>query len=228
VPPCVQADFTGCGKTLSPEGDGLQPVRNYFEINVALAPEGTTLSKQRLFPHLLHLGRNGWKRNWALHAACEPERKPQISPLRFAPVEMTNLLHGNCQLSSGCTPVRRSTNSSSRPKRTQISCLVVGTEPLMNLVLGASIPWAVPLYDKAVDLIKNSEIASAVATNGASGTGLAKAAVVATQFEPFVLELLKGKGVVSPTRTQIERYVAGAVETLDAFEAMVTPVPQAA
>src|SRR5580704_7264199 len=61
-------------------------------MNVALAPEGTTLSKQRLFSHPLQSGRNGWKRNWALQAACEPERKPQISPLRFAPVEMTNLL----------------------------------------------------------------------------------------------------------------------------------------
>ncbi len=34
------------------EGDGLQPVRNYFEMNVASATEGTTLSKQRLFRNL--------------------------------------------------------------------------------------------------------------------------------------------------------------------------------
>ena len=52
----------------------------------------------------------------------EPEKKPQISPLRYAPVEMTNLLHGNCQLSSGYTPVHGSTNLSSRPERTRISC----------------------------------------------------------------------------------------------------------
>jgi hypothetical protein len=50
---CSECRFTGCGKTLSPEGDGLQPVRNYFEMNVALATEGTTLSKQRPFPHPL-------------------------------------------------------------------------------------------------------------------------------------------------------------------------------
>jgi hypothetical protein len=31
----------------------LQPVRNYFEMNVALATAGTTLSKQRLFPQTL-------------------------------------------------------------------------------------------------------------------------------------------------------------------------------
>ncbi len=35
------------------EGDGLQPVRNYFEMIVASATEGTTLSKQRLFPQPL-------------------------------------------------------------------------------------------------------------------------------------------------------------------------------
>ena len=62
--------------------------------------------------------------------------------------------------------------------------------------------------------------ASAVATNGASGQGLHKASIVADVFEPILLELLRGKGVVSPTRAQIERYVAGAFETLDAFEAM--------
>ena len=38
-------------------------------------------------------------------ASVRSEKKPQISPLRFAPVEMTNLLHGNRQLSSGCTTI---------------------------------------------------------------------------------------------------------------------------
>jgi hypothetical protein len=32
------------------------------------------------------------------------KKKPQISPLRCAPVEMTNLLHGKSQFSSGCAP----------------------------------------------------------------------------------------------------------------------------
>jgi hypothetical protein len=100
--------------------------------------------------------------------------------------------------------------------------VMVGTEPLAKLFLGLAVPWAVPRYDQAVQLIKNTEIASAVQTNGASGTGLQKASVVATAFEPLVLEMLKGKGVVSPTRAQIERYVEGAVMTLDAFEAMMT------
>jgi hypothetical protein len=50
------------------------------------------------------------------------KKKPQISPLRCAPVEMTNLLHGDYQLSNGCTLVRGSTNLSSRPERTRISC----------------------------------------------------------------------------------------------------------
>jgi hypothetical protein len=68
----------------------------------------------------------------------------------------------------------------------------------------------------------NTEIASAVATNSASGTGLQKASLVADAFEPILLALLKGKGVENPTRAQIERYVAGAFETLDAIEAMVT------
>ncbi len=35
------------------EGDGLQPVRIYFGLNVASATKGTTLSKQRLFPQPL-------------------------------------------------------------------------------------------------------------------------------------------------------------------------------
>src|SRR5580704_12231978 len=55
------------------------------------------------------------------------QKKPQISPLRCAPVEMTNLLHGNCQLSSGCTPVHGSTNLSSRPERTCHVSLDVAT-----------------------------------------------------------------------------------------------------
>jgi hypothetical protein len=49
-----------------------------------------------------------------------PSWKPQISPLRFAPVEMTNLLHGKSHLSSGCTPVHGSTNLSSRPERSGV------------------------------------------------------------------------------------------------------------
>lgn len=91
-------------------------------------------------------------------------------------------------------------------------------------------PWATPLYAQAVNLIKNAEIGSAVATGGASGTGPTKATFVATQLEPIVLELLKGKGVVSPTRAQVEKYVEGAVATLDVFEAMAVPaaVPVAA
>jgi hypothetical protein len=48
------------------------------------------------------------------------EKKPQISPLRCAPVEMTNLLHGNCQLFSECAPVYGSTNLSSRPERSGV------------------------------------------------------------------------------------------------------------
>jgi hypothetical protein len=36
------------------------------------------------------------------------------------PVEMTNLLQGSCQLSSGCTPVHGSTNLSSRPERSAV------------------------------------------------------------------------------------------------------------
>jgi hypothetical protein len=52
---------------------------------------------------------------YGLRGCVRTEKKPQISPLRCTPVEMTNLLHGNCQLSSGCTPVHGSTNLSSRP-----------------------------------------------------------------------------------------------------------------
>ncbi|HEV8189461.1 MAG TPA: hypothetical protein VGP83_17030 [Pyrinomonadaceae bacterium] len=95
--------------------------------------------------------------------------------------------------------------------------VVVGLQPLADLVLAASIPWAVPLYNEAVSLIKNTEIASAVATNGASGTGLAKAAFVMQQLEPIALKLLKDHGVANPTQAQIERYVTGAWMTMDAF-----------
>jgi len=45
--------------------------------------------------------------------------KPQISPLRFAPVEMTNLWV-NCGFSSRCTALRSSTNLSSRPERSGV------------------------------------------------------------------------------------------------------------
>src|ERR1700723_3518651 len=59
----------------------------------------------------------------AFRGCVRTEKKPQISPLRYAPVEMTNLLHGKSKLSSGCTPVHGLTNLSSRPERTQISYL---------------------------------------------------------------------------------------------------------
>src|SRR3984957_5599764 len=64
-----------------------------------------------------------------LKRCVRTEKKPQISPLRCAPVEMTNLLHGDCQLSSGCMSVHGPTNLSSRPERTRISCLAALDTP---------------------------------------------------------------------------------------------------
>jgi len=109
--------------------------------------------------------------------------------------------------------------------------IMVEGQPLIDTLLTASVPWAVPLYNEAVTLIKNSEIASAVATDGAEGTGDSKAAFVIKQFEPIALKLLQGHGVSNPTADQLQRYIDGAVETMDAFDAMValehavTPAP---
>ena len=64
---------------VKPEGDGLQPVRNYFEMNVALATEGTIPSKRNPFPQPVK--------------PC-PSLSPQPGntlPLRQQPINRANL-----------------------------------------------------------------------------------------------------------------------------------------
>jgi hypothetical protein len=51
------------------------------------------------------------------------EKKPQVSPLRYAPVEMTSLLQSWRRFSMGKSCLR-ATDLSSRPERTRISCYV--------------------------------------------------------------------------------------------------------
>jgi hypothetical protein len=52
----------------------------------------------------------------------DPKGKPQISPLRYAPVEMTIHFEGEFRLSSRKYQSVHATNLSSRPERTRISC----------------------------------------------------------------------------------------------------------
>jgi predicted TIM-barrel enzyme len=102
--------------------------------------------------------------------------------------------------------------------------VIVDAQPLVDIALGASLPWLVPLYNEAVALIKASEVASAVATGGASGNGLANAAFVARELEPIALKLLVDHGVSSPTAEQIKMYIDGTVMTMNAFSAKTVPV----
>jgi hypothetical protein len=53
-------------------------------------------------------------------ACVRTKKKPQISPLRFAPAEMTNLFWVSCDFSSRWTALHRSTNLSSRPERSGV------------------------------------------------------------------------------------------------------------
>ncbi len=77
------------------------------------------------------------------------ERKPHTWKLGvprgrksgYAPVEMTNLLHGICLLPSGCTPVHGSTILSSRPDRSGVERSAVSfKKPLPSAAL--TIPTA--------------------------------------------------------------------------------------
>jgi hypothetical protein len=102
--------------------------------------------------------------------------------------------------------------------------VIVDAQPLVDIALTASLPWLVPLYNEAVSLIKASEVASAVASNGASGNGLTNAAFVATELEPIALRLLADHGVSNPTAEQIKMYIDGTVMTLNAFSAKTVPV----
>jgi hypothetical protein len=55
-------------------------------------------------------------------AISETEKNPQISPLRYAPVEMTILVQLRFRIFPGSAEFNPQAELSSRPERTRISC----------------------------------------------------------------------------------------------------------
>lgn len=98
----------------------------------------------------------------------------------------------------------------------KIGGVMVEAEPIVDIVLDGSIPWAVPLYNMTVEYIKAAEAKGAV--TGASKEE--KAASVALTLLPLARILLANlqHGVITPTEESILKYIAGAVATLGAFD----------
>ena len=84
------------------------------------------------------------------------ERKPQVSPLRYAPVEMTILFEDRSRRFQEKYEISAATELSSRPERTRISC------------------HAVPETTACAAFIKESRMKFANATNTNRKSGVAE------------------------------------------------------